>query len=64
MELLIKNLPQKNLVNAPDKTGLTVLFYVLKNPNGSSMLQLLFENDLVNMNEKDKVRENLLNRSN
>lgn len=60
VKLLIDHLEQENLVNIPDKNGLTVLFYAIKAQNGLQILKLLFQKELVNKNLIDKDKNTAL----
>jgi ankyrin repeat protein len=60
MELLISYLDQKNLINIPDRNGLTCLFYAIKVQNGVPILKLLFQKNLVNKSQSDKEKNTAL----
>ena len=55
MELLIKSLRQKNLINIPDRNGLNVAFYAIKSQRGMQILKLLIEKNLINLEFVNKV---------
>ena len=60
MELLISYLDQKNLINIPDRNGLTCLFYAIKVQNGLPILKLLFQKGLANKSLIDKEKNTAL----
>jgi len=60
MELLLSYLDQKNLINIPDRNGLSVLFYTIRVQNGLSILKLLFKKNLANKSLVDKEKNTVL----
>ena len=60
MELLISYLDQKNVINIPDRNGLTCLFYAIKVQNGLPILKLLFQKGLANKSISDKEKNSAL----
>ena len=55
VEVLVNNADQSNVINIPDRSGLSAVFYAIKAQDSLPIIKLLYEKQLLDLEIINKV---------